>query len=311
MTSLKAKLVVGMALAAMLASPVAAQMRPGPVTLTTHALRGGVYWVSGGVSNTGFIVGDRGVVVFDPQATAEAGAKALAEIAKVTPKPVNDIIVSHADPDHIGGLPAYPAGTPILMQENTRSEIEVSAVDPAIPPMYVAMYKNLVANFLPTHTLSTSETRELDGVRLEMIHVSPAHTSGDIAVYLPAQKIVFTGDVITTNTGLYPSVHIGGSSLGWIEFTKALLALDADTYVPGHGPMETKAQLRVRLHDAEQRRADIKAMVEAHKTLAEVVQALPEPGENPMFIDYTHEVYSELTQGDPPAAPPWRNIVHR
>jgi glyoxylase-like metal-dependent hydrolase (beta-lactamase superfamily II) len=293
-----------------LASPALAQERPGPLILTVHPLRGGVYWVEGGRSNTAFIVGDKGVVAFDAQMTAAAARQELAEIAKITPKPVDTILISHADPDHIGGLPGFKAGIPIIATENARSEMVVSAHDPHIPPVYVGLYQTLL-NYLPTRTIGASESVVLDGVPMELMYIAPAHTSGDMPVYLPKQKIVLAGDIITTNIGKYPVNHLGGSSLGWITAMKALLALDADTYVPGHGPIESKAMLRVRLHDAELRRAQIKTMVDDHKTLAEIEQAYPEPGASPMFKDFTETVYDELTEGYPPAAPPWNNIVHR
>ena len=143
------------------------------------------------------------------------------------------------------------------------------------------------------------------------MHVAPAHTSGDLIVYLPAQKIVFGGDIILTNTGRFPVIHFGGSSLGWIESMKAILALDADSYVSGHGPMFTKAQRQAQLRDVEQRRADVKALVDQKKSMAEVEQALPEPGANAMFLTFTQTVYKELTGGYPPASPPWTNLIHK
>lgn len=304
-------LALGLALATVMAAPAHAQKRPGPTTLSTHPLKGGAYWVEGGVSNTGFVVGDKGVVVIDTQINAEDAQKQLAAIAKVTPKPVNTIVLSHADPDHVGGLPAYPAGTPIISQENTRSEMQMAAADPNGGPLFGPLYHELAAHFLPTRTIGSTESVVLDGVRMELLYVAPAHTSGDLVMYLPEQKVVFGGDILLTNNGRFPVIHLGGSSLGWITTVKALLALDAETYVPGHGPLETKAQLRARLTDVEQRREQIKAMVSANKSLAEVEQALPEPGANPVFLTFARTVYDELTKGYPPASPPWANIVHK
>jgi len=301
---------MGLIVAAATMAAAVAQERPGPLTLTVHPLKGGAYWVEGGVSNTAFIVGDKGVIVFDAQKTTEAAQQQLAEIAKVTSKPVDRIIISHGDPDHIGGLLAYPAGIEIISQENTSAVVRASAADPTGGPVYAELY-NALLHRLPTHSVGATESVTLDGVRMQLIYVAPAHTSGDLVVYLPAQKIVFAGDIITTNTGRFPVVHIDGSSLGWISTMKTLLALDADTYVSGHGAIETKAQLQARLRDAEQRREQIKTLVAQGKSAAEVEQALPEPGSSPMFLDYTQTVYKELTKGYPQANPPWANLIRK
>ena len=293
-----------------IAAPAFAQRVPGPMVLTSHVLNHGVYWISGGVSNTGFFVGDKGVIVFDAQMTTEGATLQLAEIAKVTSKPVDTIILSHSDPDHIGGLPGYPAGISIIAQENTTAVIKVSAVDPTGDPVNTALYKNLM-NYLPTRSIAATEDAVIDGVHMQLIHVAPAHTSGDLSVFLPAQKIVFAGDIITTNTGRFPVIHLDGSSLGWIATMKTLLALNADTYIPGHGPIETKAQLEARLKAVEERREQVKAMVAQNKTLAEVQQALPEPDAIPVFPSFTQTVYKELTTGYPPAHPPWMNFIKK
>ena len=286
--------------------PAIAQLRPGPVTLTIHPLKGGVYWVTGGASNTGFVVGDKGVVAIDAQMNADAAKQLLAAIGKVTPKPVNSIVVTHGDPDHVGGLTAFPSDVTIVAHENTQAQIRASAADPNGGPVYGALYKALAT--LPFKTIANSEKMVLDGVKMNILYL-PAHSSGDLAIYLPSQKVVFGGDILLTNTGKFPVIHIGGSSEGWVTAVTALLALDANTYVPGHGAMETKAQLRARLQDVEQRRVQIKQMVEQNKSLAEVEQALPEPGANPMFLTFTQTVYDELKRGYPPAQAPWANVV--
>jgi cyclase len=137
---------------------------------------------------------------------------------------------------------------------------------------------------------------------MTLLHYVPAHTSGDLMVYLPEQKIVFTGDIIATNQP-YTLVHAekSGSSEGWITTVKGLTGLNADTYVPGHGDLQTKSDVQQRLAKVAARRQEIKKLVAQGKSLDEVKKALGEvdtpaaPGA-PQFPSFTTVVYNELTK---------------
>ncbi len=295
-----------LALACAFATPVFAQdQNP---ALSVHALKGGAYWVSGGISNTGFVVGNTGVLAIDAQRSTAGAQQELYAIAKVSLKPVKQIVLTHADPDHVGGLPAFPAGATISAQENVKTIIEASIADlnggPVNGPLYAAL-----ANHLPTNSVGDFQQKVVDGIPMVLIHVAPAHTAADLMVYLPAHKVVYAGDILVNNAA-FPVIHTGGSSLGWIATMKTLLELNADTYVPGHGAIESKDKLRARLRDAEQRRAAVKAMVEQNKTLEEVLQALPDTGVDPRFPTFTKTVFLELTRGYPPSEAVWIGLQH-
>jgi len=309
----KTGLAISVALLALAPGSAAqAQERPGPLTLTTHQVGPGVYWIEGGRSNTGFIVGTTGVVAIDAQQTGDAAVAMLAEIARITHLPVDTIIVTHGDPDHVGGIPTFPATTHIIEQENTHAAILASANDPSGPPPYIALYNRLAHGPNPTTLVAGSEQVTVDGVRMDLIYVGPGHSSGDLIIYLPDQKVVFAGDVVTTNTGEFPVIHIGGSSLGWIAALHRIFTLDAKVIVSGHGAVETREQLYARLKDTEIRRDAIKAMIAQGKSLDEIKQALPEKGGLPMFPGFDETTYTELTRGYPgTAVAPWHNIVHR
>src|SRR5665213_2489238 len=92
---------------------------PAPPPLKVAPLSGDAYWTSGGAGgNTGFIVGNNGVIVIDAKQTEASAKEVLAEIARITPKPVTTIILTHSDPDHVNGLVGYPKGLTIIAQEN-------------------------------------------------------------------------------------------------------------------------------------------------------------------------------------------------
>ena len=291
------------------ADALAAGMRElakAPVTATP--LRGGAYVVTGGSSNTGFIVGETGVIAIDPQMFAAVAQREQAEIAKITPKPVNVMIITHADPDHVNGLPGWPMGMKIIAHENVAMEIRSYMGDPNV---FAAPPPPEIKDYLPTETIRFSKDEILDGVRVRLVHLGPAHTDGDVIVYLPDQKIVYAGDLVVTEGDNYPSVHVmpsgphkgmgealnkHGSSLGWIRTVKAILALDADTYVGGHGPPLTKAELQARLNAAVARRAQIKAMFDQGLTLDQIKAAMHEPAVTPgRFPSFTETTYLELT----------------
>ena len=99
----------------------------------------------------------------------------------------------------------------------------------------------------------------IDGVKLELYHFGPAHTSGDLMVYQPASKIVSTGDIIVTNRADdNPNIHSRRTDrprAGWRTW-KGMVALKADTYVTGHGDLLTAADLQRKLTATTERRSE-------------------------------------------------------
>lgn len=257
----------------------------------------------------GFIIGNSGVILIDTLGDEGSAKLAQAEIAKITPKPVTTAVLTHADPDHVGGLSSYPAVTAIFEHENTRATIAMSASASNGSPDRIKKYHLLATKYRPTETIGLSRTLTIDGVRMQFLNVAPGHSSGDLIIYLPNQKVAFSGDIVLTNKGKYPIIHLGGSSLGWIKAMKEMLALRAKVYVPGHDAIETKAQLQIRLHDAELRRAEIAAMVAQNKSLEEVIATLPDTTVFATFPSFNETTYIELTKGYPEAVPPWVNFV--
>jgi len=77
-----------------------------------------------------------------------------------------------------------------------------------------------------------------DGRReVRVLPAAPAHTFGDVMVYLPVEKVLFAADVAFHYVTPLASE---GSILGWLKACEAVLALDVDVIVPGHGPVGTK-----------------------------------------------------------------------
>src|SRR5690348_13730793 len=129
--------------------------------LSVQQLTSDVYVVTGGGGNSGVVIGADGVVVIDAKTSPESGKALLAEIAKLTPKPVTDVILTHSDGDHVNGLASFPSGVHVIAQEGCRNEMR-AALDAAgrgAPP----------ADHMPTKVITGDLERvTLDGVAFEL-----------------------------------------------------------------------------------------------------------------------------------------------
>jgi len=264
-------------------------------------LKSNVFRADGGAGNSGvsgIIIGDKGVIIVDAKTTPADGKELLDAVAKITPKPVSTVILTHSDLDHVNGLASFPAGITIIAHEGNKKELEAALAKGGrgAPP----------ADRLPTQVVTKNkESLKIDGVKLELLHWAGAHTSGDLVVYLPSEKIAFMGDLINDEPSRLPEplIHLekGGSSEGWITTVKGILSLNADQFVPGHvepghGRVLTKAEIQKRLDEAVARRAKIKDLVAQGKSLEEIKIAVGET--QPVrgrFATFTEVVYQELT----------------
>lgn len=287
--------VCGPLLVTILAAAPAMAQQPSQA-LTVQQLAPNVYVAVGGGGNSGIVIGDAGVVVIDAKTSAADGQHLLDEIAKLTTKPVTDVILTHSDGDHVNGLASFPLGVHVIAQEGCKNEMEaaLAAGGRGAP----------AADHMPTTVVTRpTERLTLDGVQFELHHWAPAHTSGDLVVYLPAQKIVFTGDIITANRP-DPLIHLEkhGSSEGWITTVQGLVRLDSDKFEPGHGDLQTKADVQNRLASAIKKRDQIAALVKQGKSLDDIRTAVGDPapaagGRGGGFASFTEVVYRELTAG--------------
>lgn len=292
------KLAIALALAlifSVLAVSVARAQQP-PQPLTVTKIKDNLYWARGGAgSNDGIIVGKDGVILVDTKTTPDSEKEVLAEVAKITPKMITTVIITHSDGDHVNGLAALPAGLTIIAQENCKKEMEASASSRNPAPQ----------DRLPTKTYDKTDKMTIDGVKIQLYHWAPAHTSGDTVVYLPEDKVVFGGDLLVTNrpdTLIHLEKH--GTAAGWIESAKGILKLDADTYLTGHGDMMTKADVQKKLDLIQGKYDKIKAMVAQGKSLDEIKTSLGEPtapaspnaNGTPAAATLTEVIYKEVAK---------------
>ena len=190
------------------------------------------------ISNAGFVVTPAGVVVIDALGSPELGRRLLAEIAKVTNKPIHTVVLTHYHADHIYGLQvfkeagarivAHGAAREYLTSDTARLRLEASRQE--LWPWVDEKTRLVPAD----EWLTTSKTLTVGGVRFDIQPVGPSHTAEDLVVYMPQQKVLFAGDLVFRNR--IPFVG-QADSRHWIDAMQSLLKFDARWVVPGHGPI--------------------------------------------------------------------------
>lgn len=198
------------------------------------------------ISNSGFIVTPRGVVVIDALGSPTLARRLLEEIGRVTSQPVTHVVVTHYHADHVYGLQVFKAagativaerlGREYLGTETARLRLETSIAEGLTEPG-----TRLVA---ADTWLDGNASLEVGGLRLELMHVGPAHTPEDLALFMPSEGVLYAGDLVFR--GRIPFVG-QADSRRWIESLDRLLQLPARVIVPGHGPhsTETRADLQL------------------------------------------------------------------
>jgi glyoxylase-like metal-dependent hydrolase (beta-lactamase superfamily II) len=190
------------------------------------------------ISNAGFIETPAGVVVIDALGSPQLARELIAEVRRRTGKPVTHVILTHYHADHIYGLQEFKrAGAKIIAQ---RHGLEYLNSDTA--RLRLEASRNDLAPWIDadTHLVPADEwidgPRELvvGGVKLLLQPVGPAHTPEDLVVFLPAEKVLFAGDIVFR--GRLPFVG-QADSRHWVAALNTVLGYDAKVIVPGHGPM--------------------------------------------------------------------------
>jgi glyoxylase-like metal-dependent hydrolase (beta-lactamase superfamily II) len=219
------------------------------------------------MSNAMVIVNDEDVIVVDSHVTPAAARALLVSIRELTDKPVRYLINSHYHFDHAHGNQAFPDGVEILGHEYTRERLlgpvleestYLSFTEPLparleelrsglTPELTADARRELeeriraqeaylaalpeIAPTPPTLTVRDRMTLHRGERSIEMVHLGRGHTGGDLVVFLPHERIVFTGDLLLPS----PSYMGDGYVEEWIATLDRLRLLDFEWILPGHG----------------------------------------------------------------------------
>lgn len=274
-------------------APTLKPAAPPSTAMTVQHIGGGLYFVKGGAgANTAFYVGQKDVTLIDAKMTAEAAKQILAEVGKLTTKPITEMIITHSDGDHINGLIGFPKTIKLMSSDHTRNEMVEAFKDEKMAAYREYPFSATYRGHIDFHTAG--------GEIFPLMQLGPAHTSGDTIVIFPKEKAAFIGDLAFI--GRDPLIHRakGGTFSGYLAALKTMTGLNVETYLSGHADPLTKADLQTLHTTLEEKAAKVKAMIAEGKTLDEIKAAFGltpaaggQPARWPSFIEI---VYLELTE---------------
>jgi glyoxylase-like metal-dependent hydrolase (beta-lactamase superfamily II) len=189
-----------------------------------------------GDPNTGIVVGDDAVMVIDTQATPVMAQDVIRKIRAVTPKPIKYVVLSHYHAVRVLGASAYEPDHIIASRDTydlivERGEADMKSEIERFPRLFRAV-DSVPGLTWPTLVFEKRLTLWLGKLQVEIMQLGRGHTKGDTVVWLPQEKILFSGDLV--EYGATP--YTGDAYLtDWPATLDAIAALKPVKLVPGRG----------------------------------------------------------------------------
>ena len=242
------------------AAPEATRVNPAPAkvpyTRGLHQVADRVWaWTlpDGGFgwSNAGLVAGDGASLLVDTLFDLALTREMLDAMRPFTEHaPITDALITHSNGDHTHGNQLLDRSVRIIAATDTAEEIEHG-----MAPEMLAMVQNVDLGPIATkfardrfgyfdfsgitvrnadQTFERDLTIDVGGRRIDLLNLGPAHTGADSVVHVPDAGVLFGGDLLFI--GCTPIVWAGPIA-NWVAACDAMIALDAPTVVPGHGPV--------------------------------------------------------------------------
>ena len=229
----------------MLALPLAAQTPPDPIVRTEglRQLSPHVHVIPDNsvplVPNVGIVVGDSGILVIDTGLGPRNGAAVLEIAKKLGVSRKLYLAVTHFHPEHDLGAQAFPADTTLIRSADQVKDIEefglqLAKVFAARSAINAALLKD--AEFRKANvTFEREHTVDLGGVRVQLLAMGPNHTRGDTALWVDADRVLFSGDIAMRPQPAFASPY--SNVRHWLASLDRLEAFKPAIIVPSHGPV--------------------------------------------------------------------------
>jgi len=190
----------------------------------------------GYINNILVIIGDKGVILVDAGSHRDIASHVYDAIRKITDRPVTHILITHHHGDHHLGASFFPNAEVIAseycaeqIQENAKGMVKRMA---GMTGLALSDTTAVVPQKrIPEHA---TQTLVIDGVSLELITPSTAHTMGDMMVFIPQDGVLASGDVLVH--GVNPNIN-DGNLKSWLGVLDEIRKLPVKVAMPGHGAL--------------------------------------------------------------------------
>jgi glyoxylase-like metal-dependent hydrolase (beta-lactamase superfamily II) len=244
-------------------------------------------------SNIHFVVTNKGVLLFDTGSSEAIGRQIKKAIQSITSQPVRWIVNSHSHADHWLGNAAFTDTATEMITSygafNTMKKHGLGAVK-----FYEKVTKGSIGKTrlaYPTLLLTQGQKRNFGGLEVEFIFAHDGHSPGDVLMWLPQQKIIFGGDVLSSDW--MPMITGHGNVPHLISTLKTIAKLRPTVVLTGHGKATT-AQAITRDADLltsvwQQVKTNYAQGIKLEETLATVKTQL-KTKYSPLYKNFTAEI---------------------
>jgi cyclase len=275
-----------------------------------------------GWSNAGLIVDGESTLLVDTLFDLGLTRQMLTAMRRAVPAAarIDTLVNTHANGDHCYGNQLV-GGARIVASERTAAEMSelppaaMAALLEQAPAMGEtgAFFLECFGAFdfkgielaLPEETFAGELTLAVGDRELRLIEVGPAHTRGDTLVLAPAERVLFSGDILFSEA--HPIAWAGPVS-NWISACDRILAMDVAVIVPGHGPLanldsvrELRAYFEYLYEQARACRAEAMSALQAARAIS--LQRWADWGESERLVVNIENIYNELSGNASPINP--------
>ena len=217
--------------------------------LTTTRIRENLYLIAGEGGNVALLITSDGAVLVDDMFYRNHDG-ILAEIKKLTDRPLRYVINTHQHDDHAGGDALMLPIAEVIAHKNVRANLVAHRT-----PYFEDTPGTPIG--LPRITFSDETSVFLGGKEVRAYWFGRGHTSGDAIIYFPDLNVIHTGDLFLASgparagartfppgSNLFVDSSQGGSLMEWTKTLDGALSLEVEAVIPGHGPVSTKDDVR-------------------------------------------------------------------